>query len=41
MQQLYLEVPAKVSKIGASFSLYIKTFAAACVVEVNADRFEE
>jgi hypothetical protein len=40
-QDLYLEVPSKVSEIGASFSLYTETFGAACIVEVDAHCFEE
>jgi len=41
VHDLYLEVPAEVSKIRASFSLYIETFSTACIIEVDADCFEE
>jgi hypothetical protein len=41
MQDSHLEIPAEVSKIGASFSLYVQTSSATCIVEVHSDCFEE
>lgn len=40
MQDSYLEIPAEVSKISASFSFYIQTSSATCVVKVYGDCFE-